>query len=306
MRNKSTVSIGIPAYNEEQNIKILLEKIFAQKIHSAQLTQVIVISDGCTDRTLSACKNIKDTRLKIVARKKRLGKMARINEILKLTNADVLVLLDADVLPVGNNFIQEIITPILRNKNVGVVGADTESIKAKSFMENVIATSHNFKRDVYKSIKNGNNIYLCHGRARAFSKKFYSQLFFPRNCPEEDAYSYLLCIQEGFKFAFAPKTKVLFNSPKTLQDHIKQSTRFLKGRHKMQLYFSGDFGKREYNISKILLLRKSIKYLLIAPVEMLTYLIITRYIRFFKLNIKIHNPKWAVSRTTKGAIYDSA
>ena len=54
-----TITVGIPAYNEEKNIKILIERIFEQKIRNAQLTQVVVISDGSIDSTTTVCKNFK-------------------------------------------------------------------------------------------------------------------------------------------------------------------------------------------------------------------------------------------------------
>ena len=73
----------------------------------------------------------------------------------------------------------------------------------------------------------------------------------------------------------------------------------------MHKYFSRDFIRKEYNIPKILLMRKFVKYLFTAPVEILTYLLTTFYIRLFKLNLKIHHSKWEVSGTTKGAIYEN-
>ncbi len=292
------VTIGIPAYNEEQNIKILLKRIFEQKIRGAKLTQVVVISDGSTDRTVAVCKNIKDSRLKILDHKKRLGKMTRLNELLKLTKADILILLDADVLPVGNQFIQEIINPIIRNKNIGLVGADTESIRGSSFVEKVIAISHNFKRDIYKEIENGNNIYLCHGRARAFSKKFYSQLKWPNNFPE-DAYSYLTCLKNGFKFAFAPKAKVLFKSPTTLSDHFKQSARFIKGKKNLESFFSSSLVKHQYQIPKKLFIKSLVKFLIKSPLLMISYILISIFVKLISIRYNVHQSKWEISLTSK-------
>lgn len=298
-----TVSIGITAYNEEANTKILLKKIFEQKVWAANLNEVIVVSDGSTDKTVTFCKSIKHRRLKIIDHKERLGKMARMNEILKLTDADILVLLDADILPTGNDFVQEIVNPILRDEKVGLVGADTESITGNTFIEKVIAVSHNFKNDVYKEIKNSNNIYLCHGRARAFSKRCYSQLEWPNHFPE-DAYSYLTCISKGFKFVYAPRAKILFKSPATLSDHFKQSIRFLKGRTKIYAYFPKDYVRKEYNIPKILLIRKFIKYLFISPINILAYSMISFYTRISETTYKISENKWEISKTTKRIIYE--
>lgn len=304
MKNKKpTVSIGISAYNEEENTKILLKKIIEQKVEGADLNKVIFVSDGSTDKTVAFCKSIKFSGLKIIDHKQRLGKMVRMNEILKLSDADILILLDADVLPTGSNFVQEVIKPILEDEKVGLVGANTESITGDTFIGRVIAVSHNFKKDAYKEIKNGNNIYLCHGRARAFSKRLYSKLEWPNHFPE-DAYSYLTCLSKGFKFVYAPKAKILFRSPATLSDHFKQSIRFIKGKEKMYAYFPKDYVRKEYYIPRILLVRKFIKYLFISPINILAYSMVSFYTRIIETSYKISENKWDISKTTKRVIYE--
>ena len=51
MNKKLTVSVGIPAYDEEANIKSLLEAILQQRQENFILKSIIVVSDGSTDRT---------------------------------------------------------------------------------------------------------------------------------------------------------------------------------------------------------------------------------------------------------------
>lgn len=47
---KLSVSVGIPAYNEEQNIASLIFGILKQKVNNITLKEIIVISDGSTDK----------------------------------------------------------------------------------------------------------------------------------------------------------------------------------------------------------------------------------------------------------------
>jgi glycosyltransferase involved in cell wall biosynthesis len=49
--NKLTVTIGIPAYNEEKSISNLLDSIIEQTQKDYVLEKVIVACDGCTDKT---------------------------------------------------------------------------------------------------------------------------------------------------------------------------------------------------------------------------------------------------------------
>ena len=50
--NTQSITIGIPAYNEEANIKYLLKLLLNQKIKNAAIHEVIVVSDGSTDGTV--------------------------------------------------------------------------------------------------------------------------------------------------------------------------------------------------------------------------------------------------------------
>ena len=52
MRKKLTVTIGIPAYNEEANVRNLLVSLLAQKETNFKLQEIIVVSDGSTDKTV--------------------------------------------------------------------------------------------------------------------------------------------------------------------------------------------------------------------------------------------------------------
>ncbi|RPI83354.1 MAG: glycosyltransferase, partial [Nitrosopumilales archaeon] len=46
----TTVSVGIPSYNEESNIKRILEKVILSNLNSIDLVEII-ISDDSTDDT---------------------------------------------------------------------------------------------------------------------------------------------------------------------------------------------------------------------------------------------------------------
>lgn len=300
MIKKLSLTIGITAYNEEQNIKILLERIFEQKIRNAKLEKVIIVSDAGKDRTVEIVKSMSNKKIKIINHNKRVGKAQSINEIIRMTTKDVLVILDADILPKDRQFLHNIIEPIVKNDKIGLVGADTISVKPITFFESIIANSHILKTDLYKKINDKNNIYLCHGRARAFSRKFYSKLNFPQDCPE-DAFSYLMCIQKGFKLSFAEKAKVIFRSPSTLADHIKQSKRFQYSQESLGKYFSSELIKKAYEIPKIYFAETLLKYLIISPLKTILYLMINFYIKLFTSN-QYHQSLWEISPTTKGII----
>ena len=57
---KPTLSIGIPAFNEEANIYFLLKDLLSQKMDQFNLERIIVNSDGSTDDTIEQVKRIKN------------------------------------------------------------------------------------------------------------------------------------------------------------------------------------------------------------------------------------------------------
>lgn len=299
---KPTITIGIPAYNEEANIQLLLENLLSQKIRKAILEKIIIISDGSSDKTVSKVKLIVDKRIKIIEQKHRLGILKTQNDIVKNTHSDILVLLDADVLPANNYFIEEITKPIIKNKHISLVGADTVSVKPRTFFEKIIFDSHQFKTCVYKKIGNKKNIYLCHGRARAFSKPFYSLIKWPDN-PPEDAYSYLFCIQEGFRFAFASKAKVIFRSPATFKDHVRQSRRFFIGKNQMEKYFPTDFVRKQYRVPMYIFMQTFAISLIKKPLTLSAYLLIVLYVKIMNLRKNVQKATWDVSESSKRIIY---
>ncbi len=51
MKKITTISIGIPAFNEAVTIKRLLRSVLAQKEKGFVLREIIVLCDGSTDGT---------------------------------------------------------------------------------------------------------------------------------------------------------------------------------------------------------------------------------------------------------------
>ena len=44
-------SVGITAHNEEKNIGKLLEALLGQELEQVEISEMIVVASGCTDRT---------------------------------------------------------------------------------------------------------------------------------------------------------------------------------------------------------------------------------------------------------------
>ncbi len=298
MKYKYTITVGIPVFNESPNIEKLILSILKQRIKGAKLAEVIIVSDGSTDDTSRKIKSFKDKRIKFLINNKRLGLNKTQNKIIKHSSSEILILLDGDILPFNNNSIQNLIDPFFKKGSIGIVAGNNISIPQNTFFGKLIKLSHELKTEIYRNFNKGCNVYLCYGRARAFSKNFYSNLNWPEDVPE-DAYSYFECINKNFTFHFAINAKVYFSVPQNLNDHIKQSTRFFDGRKKLEKFFSKHLIKKEYSIPFLMMLKTVSKYFAKQPFKILIYILLSLYIKVFSLKINVNHSKYDPSYSTK-------
>lgn len=297
MKKPVSISIGIPAYNEEDNIVFLIDALKTQRIDCGQISEIIVISDGSEDRTVELIQSISDERVRLIVWGKREGLNSAQNKIVSEATGDILVILNADVLPANDMFIQEIITPILNDAGVGLAGADMTAAKPLGIFEAIIANSYEIKNNIWKSLHSQDNIYLCHGQARAFSRAFYQQMHWSDEFPE-DAYSYILCLQKGFKFRFASRANVIFRCPQNLSDHLRQSCRFIDGKERLTLDFNPAQIREYYHIPLSLFFREFGKSLAKHPLLTVAYFFIMIYVRMSGWRPS-HASKYEISKSSK-------
>ncbi len=274
---KHTVSIGIPALNEEANIQRLLKSVLAQRLQHAIIKEIIVLDDGSTDDTAKEVLSLKSKKIALIRHRSRKGITATQNDIVKKATGDVLVMLDADVVPGDDMFLAAIIDPIRKGK-ADLVGGQPIPVRAEGFVERVLVFSHRFKQSIYESLKNGNNIYLCHGRARAFTKRFYKNFRWTPFLPE-DAYSYMYAVSKGHRFSYQKEAIVFFRCPVSIADHTKQSLRFMDSKNVLEKFFQRSTIDYEYAISFPVALKYFAIYFAKNPFLMTAFLIINFYTR---------------------------
>lgn len=115
------VSVVISAYNEEAVIARKLHNLLS--LHdSSQIGQILVGSDGSSDRTVEIARSVPDPRIRVVEFPERRGKASVLNELIPQCQSPIVVLTDArqEVHP-------DAIRALLENfadPNVGVVSGE--------------------------------------------------------------------------------------------------------------------------------------------------------------------------------------
>ena len=92
---RPNVSILICAHNEEKHIARKIENAF-QLDYPPDKLEVIVVSDGSTDRTDDIARSFDDPRLKLIAYPERGGKVKAINTAIDYIKCEVVILTDAN------------------------------------------------------------------------------------------------------------------------------------------------------------------------------------------------------------------
>lgn len=294
--HKPTVTVGIPAFNEEANIKSLVTKVISQERTHFILKEIIIVLDRCTDKTEEEVKKVSDKRIKVLKNKERIGQSMSQNKIIETFDSDILILLNADVL-IGDDFLEEIIKPF-KNSTVSLVSGKVIPLKARNFFEHTLNTSVLFKTEAFEKWNRGDNMYLCYGRGRAFKKEFAKKLRWPKIF-SEDIYSYLFGKINGYAFQYQPLAKIYFRSPSNLQDHLKQSIRYQKGFEELSNYFPKPFLETHFNWPKQIMFQPAAKAFIKEPLTFLYYLLlfsITFLLGIKKGKVSI---KWTPSETSK-------
>lgn len=93
------LSVVIPAYNEEENVPILYEKLKKVLDSLGEDYEIIFVDDGSTDGTYQRLKQLaeKDSRLKVIKFKRNYGQTAAMSAGFEHAKGDVIITLDADL-----------------------------------------------------------------------------------------------------------------------------------------------------------------------------------------------------------------
>lgn len=305
MIKKLTVSVGIPAYNEEITIKQVLFDVLKQEQKRFILKEIIVISDGSTDSTVQQITQIKDPRIKVIVGNQRLGKSARLNQIFQNFSGDVVFLLDADILIRDTRLFQSIIqkTDFVAD---GIVSVKPVPVQANSFIEHALNYSVEMINEIRQKWNNGRNYLAFRGSFVGLWGKLAKEIHFNPELVSQDAYLFFYACEKGYRTRYFSDLEIYYKSPSTLADHYKQSMRYSESYQELHTYLeSTDTGHAVISkslsmytlIPKTILLSSAIKYFVHNPFYFTAYCLIFLVVRFKKIPGISHT--WEPSQSTK-------
>lgn len=205
------ISIGICAYNEEENIGRLLNVL-----SNKHPFEIIVVASGCTDRTIPIARNYNCT---VIEQEERHGKASAVNEFLKAAKGDVLILQSADTLPTSFTY-KYLIEPLLIDNRIGMVGCHPIPINPSDTMINKTGQLL-WKTHHYMAMKHPKAGEVC-----AFKNIVNS--IDSRSAVDEVSIEQQI-VKQGYKVVYAEDAIVFNKAPTSMSDFINQRQRIYQG-----------------------------------------------------------------------------
>ncbi|TYP54287.1 glycosyltransferase family 2 protein [Thermosediminibacter litoriperuensis] len=109
------VAVVIPAYNEEKTVGNILRLLKSIEF----IDEIILVSDGSTDNTASIGKSCG---VRVIELTQNSGKVSAVMHGVKSTDADVILLLDADLIGLKREHVSDLLRPVLEEDADMTVG----------------------------------------------------------------------------------------------------------------------------------------------------------------------------------------
>lgn len=242
IKKRFSVSVIIPAYNEEDSIKATVESVL--KSDYDNLIEVIIINDGSTDRTLDIARKIEKKYNKIkVIDKKNSGKADSLNHGLKVAKGELIAVVDSDSFP-DSHAISSMVGFFQDEK----VGAATTRILVKqrnNFIRKMQAIEYKVIAFTRKLLDFLDGIYVTPGPLALYRKSALHKIggFDKKNLTEDIEITWHL-IHDGYKVKMSFVAKSSTVAPDTLKKWIKQRIRWNIGGYQTIIKYKKNFFRK--------------------------------------------------------------
>nr|WP_048055396.1 glycosyltransferase family 2 protein [Pyrococcus sp. NA2] len=215
-----TVSVIIPAYNEEENIESSVRSVLSQDY---PVKEVIVVDDGSSDGTYERARRINDPRLRVI-RIEHSGKTKALNEGIKASSGEIIVTTDADSV-MEKNAVRRLIERFYSDDVVAVGGQVRVMIESPLTL---VQDVEHLRIAMYRRGKDLDDLSLAPGPISAFRRDALERIGGIQESPVED-YATTKAIKRVGRVVYAPKAKVYTRMPMTLTDLWRQRKRWFLG-----------------------------------------------------------------------------
>ena len=221
----SSVSVVVPAYNEERVLANCVDSILATGYPWLEL---VLVDDGSTDGTLDVMRRYARLPNVTVVSKNNAGKGAALNTGLSLVSGDVVLFVDADGI-----FARDTITELLRgfaDDRVGAVCGNDEPVNLDRVQTRLLALLTHGTAFVRRALAVIGCLTIVSGNIGAFRRDVLARVGgFAEGMLGEDLELTWRVHRAGYRVAFVPTARVYAEVPSTVRQLWRQRVRWTRG-----------------------------------------------------------------------------
>ncbi len=229
------ITIGIPAYNEGENLIKLLTQLKKEFDSGSPIREVIIVDDSNDDTPEMVSKHLRETKypfnIKFIHNNERMGVSNAWNTIFREADGDTIILLDADI-SLSPKVIEKLAKTLASNPKIGIVGCRTRTIELKSIAALATKTINEWLhtiRTLYPQAQ-----FTIMGRALALRKKIARNIYIPPDTISVDLYLQCMVSRMGFATVYLGNTEVFFKPPLKLYEFTSQVIRAYLGHKQLE------------------------------------------------------------------------
>jgi glycosyltransferase involved in cell wall biosynthesis len=216
-RKKTKASIIVRAYNEEEHIGKLMKRLFNQKINSE--FEVVVVDSGSTDGTLEIVKKYPVNLVHIKPGSFSFGRSLNLG--IEKSNGKYSVFISAHCYPKRSDWLENMISPMIKNKNIALVFGKQRGDKTTKFSEHQIF--HKLYPDDDAGIR---DVPFCNNANSAIRKSVWKKIRYDESLTGlEDVWWANQVIKKGYKIYYQPEAGIIHihqESPRKIFNRYKR------------------------------------------------------------------------------------
>lgn len=231
-----TVSIVISLYNEEDVIAAKIENLFKLD-YPAEKLEIIIGSDGSTDRTHDIIRQFADARIKLYINPLRQGKMATINGLIPKAANEIILFTDA-----RQSFETDAIRQLVANfadPKIGCVSGELMFAKKAGGTAQGVNLYWNYEKFIRRQESILHSMLGATGAIYAIRKSLFMPG--PTDIVLDDMYTPFKIIQQGYRAIFEDTAYAYDQVAGNPKEEYRRKTRTLFGNYQIFSLFPGMF-----------------------------------------------------------------
>jgi biofilm PGA synthesis N-glycosyltransferase PgaC len=268
-----TVSIVISLYNEED---VILNKLnnFLELDYPKEKMEIIIGSDGSTDKTNVIVGQFHDSRIKLVVNSNRQGKMATLNSLIPQAKHEIIIFTDA-----RQAFAKNVIKVLVSNfadPKIGCVSGELVFKPKEGSTAQGVGLYWTYEKFIRDQESRVHSMLGATGAIYAIRKKLFVPG--PADVVLDDMYTPFRIIQQGYRAIFDKDAYAYDFAAAHAKEEYRRKARTLYGNYQIFALFPGMFNPFKSPIAFQLFSHKFLR--VIVPFFLIAMLVINFILRY--------------------------